>query len=191
MTWSGISNWFLWMWIFSNDLVFLGMWKESEIEILGMTLLRFPEDLLCWLVEPCLDISWLKHFGSIQISRTKIVNRLFKLRLGASIGRFVCRMVGRSFRLSKKIWTTPMVPRELIFGVQLAVNLTKWNIKKNIGKFWGLLPNLNCKVFFIAISRIRQDRRLIFGMQPDYTLTWINIEKQVGTVLRLSSKSQI
>ena len=51
------------------------------------------------------------------------------LQVALSVDRSVSRMVGRS----KKIWTTSMGPRELIFGMQLAANLTKRNIKKNIG----------------------------------------------------------
>ena len=45
-----------------------------------------------------------------------------KLWLEASKGRFV--------RLSKKIWTTFMAPRKLLFGMQLAFNLTKRNIER-------------------------------------------------------------
>ena len=60
--------------------------------------------------------------------------------------------------------TTFMIPRKLIFGKQLAFNLTKRNIDQKIGNILWFLPNPNFKVFFIVMEA----RRLVFGMQPDF-----------------------
>ena len=46
-------------------------------------------------------------------------------------------------------------------------------VKIKLGQIWGRLPNPNFKVFFTAISRIKQARRL------DINLNGINIEKKL------------
>ena len=45
--------------------------------------------------------------------------------------------------------------------------------------FWGLLPNPNFKVFFIAIFIIKQASWLIFCLQLDFNLTRRNMEKKL------------
>ena len=61
-----------------------------------------------------------------------ILSNLFKLRLGASIGRFVRRSVGWLVVPSKKIWTTSVAPMKLLFDMQLPFTLTKIDIEKKI-----------------------------------------------------------
>ena len=77
-----------------------------------------------------------------------------------------------------------MAPWKLIFGMQLAFDITKRNIDRTkLELFGGSLPNPKFKVFFIAVSIIRQNRRLIFVMQHEFNLTRRINEKTFGIML--------
>ena len=55
--------------------------------------------------------------------------------------------------------------------MHLIINLTKTNIKKNLELCWGHLPNPNFKVFFIAVSIMKNNRMLNLGMSLDVNIT--------------------
>ena len=55
--------------------------------------------------------------------------------------------------------------------MSLNINLTRRNIEKKFELCCGHLLNPYLKVFFIAISRIKQARRLIFSMSLNINLT--------------------
>ena len=69
-----------------------------------------------------------------------------------------------------------VLPRKLIYGMQLAFNLTKSIERENSKYFKGRLLNPNFKVF-----RIKQARRLIFGILEEIL--------RVRMMLRSFSKS--
>ena len=71
--------------------------------------------------------------------------------------------------------------------MSLNINLTRRNIEKKFELCCGHLLNPYLKVFFIAISRIKQARRLIFSMSLNIKLTRRNIEEKNGIMLSSSS----
>ena len=113
----------------------------------------------------------IKHIqNSLSFNPTVFRAKLFKQKLGWSITlRFNLGGVhyllirireGRHFLAEgHKIEAAPPSPKDI-----LAASLTRKILRWSFKCCWGRIPNPNFKVYLIAISRNREDRRLIFSM---------------------------
>ena len=94
-------------------------WTKEQKEFLLSQFCHSPKPVL-----PCVQRN-LKGAINAHLIAYYWVNSYMAVSFYRSLGRSVGLLVGLSVCPSKKIWTTSIAPRKLIFGMQLAFNLTR------------------------------------------------------------------